>query len=298
MKIKKLTLKSWFFFCFPLLVCAFEWPVADKRVATTFGQNVSGGFNTGIELLGRDETVYPIADGEVIFACDENSSYTSLPRGAGSFMILYHEGDIHSVYSHLKRGSLQIPESGRLARGEPLGVSGNTGASTGGSLFLQIIDVEENLLLNPLKQLSPEPEDNAKPVIESVVLVRDNLGRELVDNSVILPGQIALHIGTRDRQQNRSQSFHMYTPYKITLSRDGVEVFNLVFDALRVVEQHFVLNSTGQSYSEIYTPDGLIDLGELNLVQGITHFRFLVTDYGAGEGNSISKDLVVTVTGE
>ena len=79
---------------------ALDWPIEQAALLGTFGDSASGSFAAGIELAGAGQSVWPVADGEVIFRYQEGS-YSSLPRGSGNMVALLHEGGIVSVYSHL-----------------------------------------------------------------------------------------------------------------------------------------------------------------------------------------------------
>jgi hypothetical protein len=95
---------------------AFDWPVETKVLYSTFGGNDGKHFRTGIELGGSEQSVFPIAEGEVIFFFEEGTNYQTyqtVPRGYGSFVVLQHEGDIQSVYANLAPGSFN-PENKRL----------------------------------------------------------------------------------------------------------------------------------------------------------------------------------------
>jgi hypothetical protein len=89
-----------------LPVCGFDWPVQEKVLIATFGENRDGRFFKGIDIGGGQQQVFAIADGEVIFRHEEGANLFSLKRGNGSFVVLQHEGRIRSVYSHLKKGSI------------------------------------------------------------------------------------------------------------------------------------------------------------------------------------------------
>ena len=301
MKNKILLWNTIFVFLVTSLGYAFDWPVKEKRVGSSFGQNTAGNFNTGISLLGNDEPVFPIAEGEIIFSYEENRSYSSLPRGLGSCLILYHQGNIQSVYGHLKRGSVAAAVPGyKVSRENQIGVIGNSGASIGGSLFVQIYDAEENLILNPLKEFNPGISDNEKPVIERVLLKRDNTSLQLENNSRIKPGEVNILIQAEDIWRD-TKYVRKFTPYKIIMNQNGVEALILTFDSLKEKGNKIVLTGTEKSYTDIYEDDWLINLGKINLVEGIIYLQFLVIDYmkeNEKSGNQIASDYKITVNNQ
>ena len=90
----------------PAAVRALDWPVTDRIITGTFGEDRGDHFHHGIDLGGGDQEVHPVLPGELVFRYDEEDDYSSLPRGVGSFVVLHHEQDILSFYAHLQKGSL------------------------------------------------------------------------------------------------------------------------------------------------------------------------------------------------
>lgn len=77
----------------------FSWPVRGK-VVSLFGKKVHPEFKTvyfssGIDILSKEgEKVRACADGEVI--------YTGFMKGLGKLIIIYHGGNIATIYGYLK----------------------------------------------------------------------------------------------------------------------------------------------------------------------------------------------------
>ena len=68
-------------------VYAFEWPVEKIILTATFGESRQDHFHTGIDLGGGEQTIFPISSGEVVFAYEKRSNYSSLPVGLGNFIV-------------------------------------------------------------------------------------------------------------------------------------------------------------------------------------------------------------------
>ena len=90
------------------LVFAFEWPVDIKKITATFGESRSDHFHSGIDIGGGEQIVYPIGPGEVVFRFDEQTSYSSVPLGLGSYLVLNHTEGLRSIYAHLKNQSIDF----------------------------------------------------------------------------------------------------------------------------------------------------------------------------------------------
>jgi hypothetical protein len=93
---------------FAVSIYSLDWPVAERILLRCFGDNTGGSFYTGIDLGGNSQNVYSVADGEIIFYHKENENYSTVPRGNGNFIVVQHEGEIQSVYSHLEKDSMSL----------------------------------------------------------------------------------------------------------------------------------------------------------------------------------------------
>ena len=104
-------------------------------------------FHTGIDLKAYYEPVYSIADGVV--------SFTGYGAVEGNYVVINH-GQVSSVYCHLSK--LLFAAGDTIKAGEVLGISGNTGRSTGPHLHFGVRWRESDQKLNPqyfLNMLGP-----------------------------------------------------------------------------------------------------------------------------------------------
>ena len=132
-----------------LLLTAFDWPVAKVLITATFGESRGDHFHAGIDFGGGEQKIKPISSGNVVFRYDEGTSFSSIPIGLGSFVVLEDDTGIRSIYAHIKKGTIPlIPK--RFEKQDMIGVIGNTGYSLGKHLHLTIIDHKEKIILNPL----------------------------------------------------------------------------------------------------------------------------------------------------
>ena len=151
-----------------LAIPALDWPVSPLALISTFGESQNGHFHKGIDLAGGGMQVYPVDTGEVLFLFEEKFSPLQLPSGLGSFIVLEHNRELRSLYAHLKKGSIP-QDSGKISREEILGISGDTGNTTGPHLHLALFDMEFNQIINPLLALPPLL-DTRRPTLEAVHL--------------------------------------------------------------------------------------------------------------------------------
>ena len=86
--------------------------------------------------------VYAVSAGRVIFAGPSRIKQANGEPGGGGYIIkIKHKivgRWITSSYMHLKKGSLQVKKRDRVAEGQKIAESGNTGASTGPHLHFEI----------------------------------------------------------------------------------------------------------------------------------------------------------------
>jgi murein DD-endopeptidase MepM/ murein hydrolase activator NlpD len=111
-------------------VPALAWPVDGRVILSRFGAKPGGRFNDGINIRAvRGQTVRAAADGEVIYVGDAIGSF-------GLLMLLRHPGGIVTAYAHLDEAIARRGD--RVARGQPIGRAGQSGAVSEPQLQFQV----------------------------------------------------------------------------------------------------------------------------------------------------------------
>jgi septal ring factor EnvC (AmiA/AmiB activator) len=109
------------------------WPM-EGQVLTWFGMQRLPQFGTlvfrrGIEIGARyGEAVRAVSDGEVVYA--------DWYKGYGELIILDHGNGFYTLYGNLSR--LNIARDARVARGQAIGLAGDTGSMKGSKLYFEI----------------------------------------------------------------------------------------------------------------------------------------------------------------
>jgi len=260
-----------------LLLTSFNWPIEKKILITTFGQNIGEGFNTGINLSGKEEDVLPIAEGDIIFYYEENGKQSSLPYGLGSFVVMYHEGGIQSCYAHLKKGSISDKKE-NLGLSDKIGVIGSTGASIGSNLSLIIFNIEENEILNPIKNLIPYFSEKKKPIIKEIFLKREGKIIKLDNNKEIPAGKGEILIKAYDQREDVSRLWEL-SLYKLSVTYNGKEVSSLFFDSLSEKENELCLSNSKKVFSDVYYSKWVYKMGIIDFLAGKSIIQIRVWDF-------------------
>jgi hypothetical protein len=269
---------------------ALDWPVANRVVTGTFGEDRGDHFHNGIDIGGGDQAVHAVLPGELVFRYDDGSDYSSLPRGAGSFVVLRHDQHIRTVYAHLQAGSLG-PERDRYDPADRIGVIGETGHANGLHLHFAVFDEEAGSAVNPLEFLPPIPDHQAPVVRRLYALVGEH--RLPLDNGVALqPGKTDILAETYDLREDVAFRWPM-GPAAAALSLDGREAAGRSFDSLQVRRGHMVLGGALLTLQQVWDPGGLLICGTLDLKHGDSLLRLAVRDLA---GNEAVMAVAISVT--
>ena len=112
---------------FVIDMTGFSMPIY-TRVTSNFGWR-SGRFHYGIDLQARTgDTIFAAFDGKVRVRDFERTGY-------GNYLVLRHPNGLETVYAHLSRFLVERDEFVRS--GQPIGLAGSTGRSTGPHLHFE-----------------------------------------------------------------------------------------------------------------------------------------------------------------
>jgi hypothetical protein len=233
----------------------------------TFGELRSNHFHSGMDIKTggvEGKHVYAIADGYV-------SRIKVSAGGYGKAIYITHPNGYVSVYGHLKKYNEEIqafvtsyqyekesfeveifPEKDRLkvAKGDIIALSGNTGSSAGPHLHFEIREEANQQPVNPLLFKSLKIKDYTRPKINEIAIYpvdassRINGKHDTVFYSVggwgeehyvlnrpeiRVSGRIAFGIGTHDLMNEIPNKNGVYT---IEMLVDTTQVFGLQMDQL------------------------------------------------------------------
>ncbi len=101
------------------------------RVTSGFGYRSLFGrkFHKGLDIdLETGDTIVAAMDGKIRIA--------RYGKGYGNFVVISHQGGLETVYGHMSQ--LEVHEGQVVKSGEPIGLGGSTGQSTGSHLHFEI----------------------------------------------------------------------------------------------------------------------------------------------------------------
>jgi hypothetical protein len=259
---------------------ALDWPVGSRIVTGTFGEDRGDHFHDGIDIGGGSQEVHAVLPGELVFRYDEGGDYTSLPRGAGSFVVLRHEQHIRTLYAHLQAGSLG-PVRERYEPSDRLGIIGETGHASGPHLHFTVFDEEAGSTVNPLEFLPPIP-DRQAPVIRRLFARVGERRVPLEDGAALQAGRTEILAEAYDLREDVAFRWPL-APAAASLSLDGTEVSRISFDSLQVLQGRSVLGGSLRPRDQVWDDAGLLVCGSVVLSRGESLLRLAVRDLAGNE---------------
>ena len=117
---------------FKIDLTGFVMPTTNRKITDIFGyrprrRRVHNGLDVKVQ---KGDTIYAAFDGKVRITAYQR-------RGYGHFVVIRHNNGIETLYAHLSKKL--VSENQNVKAGEPIGLGGNTGRSTGSHLHFETI---------------------------------------------------------------------------------------------------------------------------------------------------------------
>lgn len=117
---------------FKIDLTGFVMPTTSRKITDIFGyrprrRRVHNGLDIKVE---RGDTIYAAFDGKVRITAYQR-------RGYGHYVVIRHNNGIETLYAHLSKKL--VIENQNVKAGQPIGLGGNTGRSTGSHLHFETI---------------------------------------------------------------------------------------------------------------------------------------------------------------
>ncbi|NOZ03654.1 MAG: M23 family metallopeptidase [FCB group bacterium] len=249
------------------------WPTdAGRSLSSNFGEFRDNHFHMGLDIKTNGKEgfpVYAVADGFI-------SRMVANFNGYGKALYLTTNENNIAVYSHLSRFSPILenaleaqqmrqmryhvdrsfsPTDFPVKRGDVIGYTGNTGASSAPHLHFELRDMN-NRPLNPLShgfslpdRIAPTAQEiafiplfsdtwiNGNPLPQTFPLFRDRGGIYYLPDTINCSGTIGLAIKVFDRRQGAS---NVYQLYRVELLVDNNLKYDLIYDQLDYDQSRYV----------------------------------------------------------
>lgn len=260
-------------------------------LAGTFGEIRNDHFHTGIDFSTKNQQgkyVFAAADGYV-------SRIKVSSTGFGKAVYITHPNGYVTVYAHLKSFAEPIekyiskiqhkkesfeadespdPDKLKIKKGSVIGLSGNSGSSTGPHLHFEIRDEKSEEPINPLL-FGYAVNDQVKPEIKSIrffpvqgqgVVVDSDRPRSYdvvqspdgyiipVTDYVQVFGKIGFEFAVHDYQQNNPSPLGIYS---MQLSVDTMQLFSMKYDRLNFNDSRYV--NAHIDYEALYDGEGIYE---------------------------------------
>ncbi len=117
---------------FRIDLTGFAMPTTNRKITDIFGyrprrRRVHNGLDIKVQ---KGDTIYAAFDGKVRITAYQR-------RGYGHYVVVRHNNGIETLYAHLSKKL--VTENQNVKAGQPIGLGGNTGRSTGAHLHFETI---------------------------------------------------------------------------------------------------------------------------------------------------------------
>jgi hypothetical protein len=237
-------------------------------ISGTFGELRENHFHAGLDIKTNGKEGYQVKSLHHGYI-DRIRVSTS---GYGKALYIKHPNGLTSVYAHLSKFSSKIesfvksnqykkktfeiqlfPKDNeiKVKAGEVIGLSGNTGGSSGPHLHFEIRDSKNQKIINPLNYLD-NIKDDRKPSIRSLYIFNNNDNypetvskhdiKKVNDSmykskNILTGGKISFGLNMFDRQ---SLSYNRNGIYKASIYRNDLLKFEYSFNKLDFEDSKFI----------------------------------------------------------
>ncbi|WP_244594479.1 M23 family metallopeptidase [Leptospira ryugenii] len=276
----------------------FEWPIKDLELAplitSTFGESRKDHFHNGLDISSVFQPVHSMADGSVLYSRYREDDPFEDERGSGNIVWLAHDSGYISGYYHLAGSRHEnIRTKSKVAAGEVIGISGNTGHSSGGHLHFVLGKDYGKTLLDPLSHL-PKIEDTMPPQIANLFI----------------------HVGEKFTNLNDGDNINVSKAFPLTMSifdggvknsqRRGIRDIEFQFNGENIKKTNFMsihyekgkwLTENGLSFEDLYYKDRYL-VGILNLKAGENTIKVKSKDFSGQESERSFSINITRISGE
>lgn len=257
---------------------SFEWPLAIEKgslqVSVNFAENRKNVYSTGF-VFSQDGNVLASDDGELLFTMNSDDSYyDSFNSTLGNTIIIAHNDQMISVYSNLNTISdltnkTSFVKSDVIAQVDKTKKDSNAWHNESSTLEFQIIDIKNNVIINPYLLLPLQ--DHTNPVFPGNITLINKKGVVYkLDEVKTLPA--GFYSVYRSTQISRM-------PLKTTVSVNGLIVYAIDYDTLMQDKERLcAVGNQNIPFEKMYLDSKTQFLADINLSRGKNILCITVTD--------------------
>ncbi|MDV6236142.1 M23 family metallopeptidase [Leptospira ellisii] len=261
----------------------------ENKITSTFGESRGDHFHNGMDISSANEPVLAMADAKVLYSRYVEDHPFEDELGTGNSVWLDHGSGNFTAYYHLKDGRIsKLLKSDPISAGEKIGVTGNSGHSSGAHLHFVVLRKYGLEILDPMKFLSPIP-DSADPEISSLLVHVNGKFTNINDgDNVNLSREFPFTVSIVDAGEKKSQRRGVT---KVQYFLNGEALRSADFSALQYSASEWK-NPNGLSFADLYYKDQYL-VGNLNLKSGENTIKVVAWDF---RGNRNERSFAFYVT--
>lgn len=261
----------------------FVWPIQglelSSLITSTFGESRKDHFHNGLDISSVLQPVRSMGDGFILYSRYAEDNPFEEERGSGNIVWVAHKNGYVSGYYHLGGTRNELVKNHKPVKaGDPIGISGNTGHSTGGHLHFVLGKDFGKTLLDPLSHLPPV-EDTMPPQIANLFI----------------------HVGENYTNLNDGDNINVSKAFPLTVSiidggiknsqRRGIKEVKYLFNGEAYKKANFESlqfdgskwkTKDGHSFEDLFFKDRYL-VGVLNLKAGENTIKLQTKDFSGKE---------------
>ncbi|MCT8334696.1 M23 family metallopeptidase [Leptospira sp. 85282-16] len=272
---------------------AFVWPIQGLElpglITSTFGESRKDHFHNGLDISSVLQPVKSMSQGFILYSRYAEDDPFEDERGSGNIVWIAHKNGYVSGYYHLGGSRNEKVRTGKqVSAGDTIGISGNTGHSTGGHLHFVLGKDYGKTLLDPLTYLPPV-EDNMPPQIANLFIhVGENYTNlndgDNINVSKAFPLTVSIIDGGIKNSQRRG-----IKEVKFLFNGEAYKQAN--FESLRFEDGKWKTKE-GHSFDDLFFKDRYL-VGVLNLKAGENVIKVQTKDFS---GQNADRSFSINIT--
>ncbi|UOG34441.1 M23 family metallopeptidase [Leptospira noguchii] len=247
----------------------------ENKITSTFGESRGDHFHNGLDISSANEPVLAMADGKVLYSRYAEDHPFEDELGTGNSVWLDHGSGNFTAYYHLKDSRIsKLLKPDGIKAGDKIGVTGNSGHSSGAHLHFVVLRKYGLEILDPMKFLSPI-QDNSAPEISSLLIHVNGKFTNINDgDNINLSKEFPFTISIVDAGEKKSQRRGIT---RVQYFLNGEVLRSADFSALQYSNSEWK-NPDGFSFTNLYYKDQYL-IGNLNLKSGENTIKVVAWDF-------------------